>query len=72
MKTNTLKQIVILAVSALGLYYSGLNLITISSIKSLLDALNVMTFFTCFFPFLILSIRLSALFFKSFFKLVTT
>jgi hypothetical protein len=30
-----------------------------------------MTFFTCFFPFLILSIRLSTLFFKSFFKLVT-
>lgn len=70
MKTNTLKQIAILAVSTIGLYYSGLNLIDISSIQTLFDALNVMTFFSCLFPFSILFARLSAQLLKSFSKLL--
>jgi hypothetical protein len=63
MKTNTLKQIAILAISAIGLYYSGLHLRTISSIHSLLGALNIIIFSTCFFSFLILSRNLSGKFF---------
>jgi hypothetical protein len=62
---TTLKQLAILVISSIGLYYSGQNLITITSIESLLDALNVMIFFTCVFPFLILTINLSIKFFKS-------
>jgi len=71
MKTNTLKQVAILLICSIGLYLSGLNLIEISGIKSLLDALNVMIFFSCFFPFLILSIGFTAKLFKSFLKLTT-
>ena len=59
MRNNSLRKLAILAISSIGLYYSGLYLITIDGIKSLLDAVNVMTFFICFFPFLILSISLS-------------
>ena len=58
MKHETLKQFILLTISSIGLYFSGLNLITMSNIKSLLDGLNVMIFFSCFFPFLFLSINL--------------
>jgi|AntRauMFilla1563_2_1112583.scaffolds.fasta_scaffold03097_5 hypothetical protein len=59
MTTNTLKQVTILLICAIGLYLSGTNLIAISGIKSLSDAATVMTFFSCFFPFSILSVNLS-------------
>lgn len=58
MTKNLLKQATMFVISIIGLYYSGIYLITMHSIKSLFDALNVMIFFTCFFPFLILSISL--------------
>lgn len=70
MINTTLKQLAVLAISIIGLYFSGLNLVTITSVESLLDALNVMIFFTCFFPFLILTINLAIKFFKSFTKLI--
>jgi hypothetical protein len=59
MNTNTLKQVTILLVCAIGLYLSGINLLTIPSIRSLSDAATVMTFFSCFFPFSILTVNLS-------------
>lgn len=59
MTTNTLKQVTILLICAIGLYLSGTNLIAISGIKSFSDAATVMTFFSCFFPFSILSVNLS-------------
>lgn len=68
MKTNTLKQLAILLICAIGLYTTGLNLVTIPSIQSLSDAATVMTFFSCFFPFSILSINLSIQMLKTFFK----
>lgn len=71
MKTNTLKQLVILLICAIGLYISGLNLLTIPNLQSLSDVAIVMTFFTCFFPFSILSINLSIQMLKSFSKLAT-
>lgn len=60
MKTNVLKQIAIVLICALGLYFSGLNLVIMSGVTSLIDALNVMVFFTCFFPFLIVLLRLTS------------
>lgn len=58
MKTNFTKQFVILLTCAAGLYFTGKNLIEISSIRTLTDAANVMVFFTCFFPFLITALVL--------------
>ncbi|APZ46716.1 hypothetical protein BW723_10655 [Polaribacter reichenbachii] len=58
MKTDHKKQFIILIICAIGLYFSGKNLIAIDSISSLLDALNAMTFFTCFFPFVITGLAL--------------
>jgi hypothetical protein len=66
MKTNILKQIAIVVICALGLYFSGLNLVIMSGVTSLIDGLNVMVFFTCFFPFLIVLLRLSSKVFNSF------
>lgn len=58
MKTDPQKQFIILLICAIGLYISGKNLIAIDHISNLLDALNAMTFFTCFFPFVITSLSL--------------
>lgn len=69
MKTNTLKQIGILLISAVGLYLSGSNLLSIPTIKSLSDVVTVMTFFSCFFPFSILTVNLSINFLQTLIKL---
>ncbi|MBU3010093.1 hypothetical protein KO506_01590 [Polaribacter vadi] len=53
MKRDYKKQFFILLICTLGMCISGKNLIAIESIRTLLDALNAMTFFTCFFPFMI-------------------
>jgi hypothetical protein len=49
MINTILKQLALLTISATGFYFSGLNLVAMTHIKSLLDGLNVMIFFTCFF-----------------------
>jgi hypothetical protein len=71
MKTNTIKQLAIVLFCACGLYFSGLNLVIMSGVQSLLDALNVMVFFTCFFPFSFVSLALSSKMFRSFVNLAT-
>ena len=62
MSKNIFKKIVLLAVTSIGLYFSGHGLITmlsrLATIKSFSEALTVMTFFTCLFPFLFLSLSL--------------
>jgi len=58
MKTNNIKQIVIVLICAVGLNYSGNYILKMSYIDTLLDGLNVMIFFTCFFPFLIVTFSL--------------
>ncbi|UAM99698.1 hypothetical protein K8354_07805 [Polaribacter litorisediminis] len=68
MKTDTLKQTALFLVCAIGLTYSGYNLITSTSITSLLDMLNLIVFFACFFPSLILSVNLSTKILKAFTK----
>ena len=68
MTHTTLKQLALLTISFIGLYFSGINLIAMSGVKSLLDGLNVMTFFTCFFPFFLLSLNLFLETVKYFFK----
>ena len=71
MKANTLKQIAMFIISINGLYFTGLNLIKMSGVETLVDALNVMTFFSCFFPFLFLSVALTERMFSSVLKLAT-
>jgi hypothetical protein len=58
MKANNIKRIIIVLICSLGLYSSGNYLMEMSYIDTLFDGLNVMVFFTCFFPFLIVSISL--------------
>lgn len=53
MKRDYKKQFIILLICALGMYVSGKNLMVIESIRTLSDALSSMTFFSCFFPFII-------------------
>ncbi|UAM99697.1 hypothetical protein K8354_07800 [Polaribacter litorisediminis] len=68
MKTDTLKQTALFLVCVIGLTYSGYNLITSTSITSLLDMLNLIVFFACFFPSLILLVNLSTKILKAFTK----
>ena len=65
---TTLKQLALLTISATVFYFSGLNLIAMTHIKSLLDGLNVMIFFTFFFPCFFLSLNLFLETVKYFFK----
>jgi hypothetical protein len=65
MNTNNLKQFGIVLIASIGLYTSGNYLIEMPHIKTLLDGFNVMIFFTCFFPFLIVTIALISDFLKS-------
>jgi hypothetical protein len=64
----TLKKLALIVISFISLYFSGLNLITMSGVEYLTDAFNVMTFFTYFFPLLFLSENLFSEMFKAFFK----
>ena len=58
MKANNIKRIIIVLICSLGLYSSGNYLMEMSYIDTLFDGLNVMVFFTSFFPFLIVGISL--------------
>jgi hypothetical protein len=69
MINTILKQLALLTISATGFYFSGLNLVAMTHIKSLLDGLNVMIFFTCFFPCFFLSLNLFLETVKYFLKL---
>lgn len=68
---STPKQMALFVISAIGLYYSGHKLLTTTSIQSLLEILNLIVFFACFFLFLLLSIDLTTKLFKSISKPVT-
>ena len=68
MKAIDIKQLVIVIISSIGLFTTGNYLSTMAYIKSLTDGLNVMIFFTCFFPFLIVSFTLLAKFYKSVYR----
>lgn len=52
MDKDTIRQVFMLVVSSIILYFSGLYLMSIGNLKSLLDGLVVMIFFFAFFPFL--------------------
>jgi hypothetical protein len=45
----TLKKLALIVISFISLCFSGLNLITMSGVESLTNALNVMTFFLYYF-----------------------
>ena len=71
MKTNNVKRILIVVICSIGLYFSGIYLIKIPGIKSLIDALNAMIFFICFFPFLIVTFALLSNIVKSLSKVLS-
>ena len=64
MDRDTIKQVFMLAISTVVLYFAGLYLMSIGNLKSLFDGLIVMIFFFAFFPFLSLVTMLSIKFFK--------
>lgn len=68
MKTNYTKQLLIVLICSIGLYSSGNYLAEMSYIETLLDGLNVMIFFSCFFPFLIITFALISKMFKTVFR----
>ena len=65
MKANNIKRLIIVLICSLGLYSSGNYLMEMSYIDTLFDGLNVMIFFTSFFPFLIVSISLLKAFLRT-------
>lgn len=64
MDKDTIKQVFMLAVTTVVLYFSGIYLLSIGNLKSLFDGLIVMIFFFAFFPFLSLTTMLSIKFLK--------
>ena len=70
MNSNNLKQFLIVIFCSMGLYTSGNYIIDIPYIKSLIDALNVMIFFTCLFPFMIVSCSLLSKILKSIYRFI--
>lgn len=68
MKTIDIKQLVIVLISAIGLYTSGEYLLKMSYIETLLDGLNVFIFFISFFPFIFVTLALLHKIFKSVYK----
>ncbi len=69
MHKDTIRQVVLLVFTSIVLYYSGLYLMAIGSIKNINDGLIVMTFFFAVFPFLCSSAMLTIKFFKFFLSL---
>ena len=65
MKSNSLKQLLIVLICSRGLYTSGNYLLEMPNIVTLIDGLNVMIFFTCLFPFIIISFSLIIKLYKS-------
>ena len=65
MKSNILKQLLIVLICLRGLYTSGNYLLEMPNIVTLIDGLNVMIFFTCLFPFIIISFSLIIKLYKS-------
>lgn len=66
MDRNTIKQVLLLVITAVALFYSGIYLSTAGKIKSLEDGLVVMVFFLALFPFLSVFTMLLGKLFKSF------
>ncbi|MBU3012174.1 hypothetical protein KO506_12225 [Polaribacter vadi] len=66
MDKDTIRQVFLLAISSIALYFSGLHLMSIGKIKSLEDGLIVMIFFFSVFPFLSLLTMLTIKLLKSF------
>ena len=65
MAKHTIRQVLLLAFTAIILYYSGIHLMSLGTIKNLYDGFMVMIFFIALFPFLGNSVSLVVKFFKS-------
>jgi hypothetical protein len=66
MEKDTIRQVIMLVVSSIILYFSGIYLMSIGNLKSLFDGFIVMIFFFAIFPFLSLLTMLSIKFLKVF------
>jgi hypothetical protein len=69
MDKDTIRQVFILTISAIVLYFSGTYLMSIGSLKNLFDGLVIMFFFFAVFPFLSISALLIIKLFKNIFSL---
>ncbi len=70
MKKNTINQTVIVLITAIALYFSGIHLASMEGIQNLFDGFVVMLFFIAVFPFLANAIRLTHNFIKSLFNVL--
>jgi len=52
MDKETIKQLCVLALTSVILYFSGFHLMSIGNLKNLSDGFVVIVFFLAFFPFL--------------------
>lgn len=69
MDKDTIRQVVLFVFTSIVLYFSGEYLMTIGSIKNIIDGLIVMIFFFAVFPFLCSSAIVTIKFFKFFLSL---
>ncbi len=65
MKKNIINQTVIVLITAIALYFSGIHLASMEGIQNLFDGFVVMLFFIAVFPFLANAIRLVYNFFRA-------
>ena len=70
MDKYTIRQLLLLLITSVILLFTGNHLTTIGKLNSLSDGLVVMVFFTCFFPFLSLTLVFIGRLFKSLIRLV--
>ncbi|MFY9243618.1 MAG: hypothetical protein WAO74_11380 [Polaribacter sp.] len=56
MDKDTIRQLFVLLITSVILYFSGNHLMSIGNLNSIFDGLVVMIFFFAFFPFLSLSL----------------
>ncbi|APZ47920.1 hypothetical protein BW723_17170 [Polaribacter reichenbachii] len=66
MDKDTIRQVLLLAVSSIVLYFSGIYLMSLGKLKSVEDGFIVMIFFFAFFPFLSVFTKLTFKAFRAF------
>lgn len=64
MDKDTIRQVILLVITAIVLYFSGLYIFSIGNLKSLEEGFIVMIFFFAFFPFLSVLTKLTFKVFK--------
>ena len=65
MDKDTIRQLFVLFITSVILYFTGNHLVSIGNLNSLLDGLVVMIFFFSLFPFLSLSLVFAGRIFRT-------